>query len=487
LLVTDVAARPTKQAVTFAAGRVAAEAIDVRVDDAAWARFEAASDGAADNKRGTDDPQDEIPVTIRKKSVGRAVRQRQGLTTVGRVGLRPGHVLWARTQRSSDGVAITELSFAHTWRHAARGGHPHVSDRIPQGFLPCTGSDGLCPACRVFGSANTRGGRQGEDRPYRGHVRFTDWSVTGDVETVDLAPMGQPRPGSGQLYLQHESQPSGEAARAGIGQDPLREWGSALDQGSPRPIRGRKMYWRAEDAEGRPARYRFHKSHAGKGSAGTMAARAEVVLAGATISGRLVFENLSRGELGAILVALCPDLIKDHQHPGRGGQDGTFCFTLGGGKPLGLGATHVTQVEVTLDQDRYTDRSQAPGSVEGFVGAFVAEQAPEVRAVWADFLELVRLNAVDPALLSYPRDAQWPESGDSADLYAAGFKWWKSSAGMPWDGLGSKRDEEHEVHGYVVMPTATAPDPRVPITIEGVAAPDHVKARLTTPATRGRR
>jgi hypothetical protein len=464
LLVTDVRARPKDKGVCFAAAPVGRPE-PAHVDPDAWRRFEAALDGVDDLKRGESGKRGDrdglIRVDIDKKVRGTAYRQLQGVETAGlRVaGLREGHVLWARFDNAG---SIVDLAFAQTWRHGSTG--PALGERIPAGFEPCTGQDvALCPACRVFGSADTRGG-SGDGGAYRGQVRVGDWRVEGASHRVDLAPLGAPRPGSGQMYLTHADGTLPEKARGG--QVPLREWGSELDpQGRARPLRGRKYYWRTGEVAGRPPRHTYHGSHSKEDNAGRMRQSAEVVGAEAEVTGTLVFENLTDGELGALVASLNPGVLSQFQHEARKGAPGDFCLPVGGGKPLGLGSLQCTRLRLRLEADRYGSEADGDSDVTPFVEALASSTGEAVRRTWPDLLELLRLNAVDPAMVSYPRTKSWPKerAADAADLYEAGFDWWSRSAGMADDSMGSSDPERLAEYTYLPLPHPTAQRVTLPV------------------------
>lgn len=480
ILVTDVKARPSDKGVCFVGGRVPSGVTSVEIDSGGWARFVAALDGCADMKRGlgASARKDEVRIDIHKKapSDGFAYRQLQGLMVGDKPtpGLRARHVLWARFA----GIGrIEELSFAQTWRHGAVGEGASLSGRLDltsPGFKPCT-TLSLCPACRVFGSAQTSGKPvDSGELNYQGHVRIGPMTVAGSTEWVDLPIPGQPRPGAGQMYLVHDSVPQGKSARAEIGAVPLREWGSALDEsGNPRPIRGRKLYWRTGSVERRPDRHLWHRSHTQANNPEDTRRRCELIGVGSCLTGTLTFENLTEPDLAAILVALAPARIAAQALPSPSSESdaATYCFTLGGGKPLGLGALVADSVTVKLEGvDRY-DGVAAVSANEDSIGGWVSELAktlPAAAATWPSFLKLCRWNSVNPRIVGYPRDNEWPVA-DSDTLYQPGFDWWRRSAGMPWDGLASTDKAEQERHTYLTLPLALDEDVSQPIHPEGVA------------------
>ena len=312
---------------------------------------------------------------------------------------------------------------------------------------------------------------------YAGHVVVKDWLATGTSSTIDLPPSGSPRAGSGQMYLQS---PHGAGPRAQDGNVPLREWASALDTPRRRPA-GRKMYWRTADRRHRPRWQRDPRPRSAD-NAGTMLASAEVVDAGATVDGTLVFENLTDVQLGALVAALQPGRLAAYAHEARRTADGSqdagdatnvYCFAIGGGKNLGLGSLQVTGLTVTLDPDgggRYRGEPAVPladDQVDALVQRLVDATSDAVTATWPDLLEMLLLDAVNPATVGYPRTEPWPDdpgaavTDDANELGA--FDWWTRSAGMPSDGLASRDPERLASHTFVPLPQPTAQDPAMTI------------------------
>ncbi|MFC0438070.1 hypothetical protein [Kutzneria buriramensis] len=179
---------------------------DTRVVSASvWAVFRNAVAGADDlrparlarvpqTQRFTDvaythTPKDGPPRTV---TVGRRCLARETVHI--------GQPLWVL--RDSNGE-VTQLRLSRIWR--APGQYP-VSARVGA-HAPCWDPAELCPSCRLFGTADTRGEQQDKglalQRGYRGHVRVGDAVAapgTGTIE-VTLPPASSPRPGAGQFYL----------------------------------------------------------------------------------------------------------------------------------------------------------------------------------------------------------------------------------------------------------------------------------------------
>ncbi|MEJ7703206.1 MAG: hypothetical protein WKF47_05930 [Geodermatophilaceae bacterium] len=142
--------------------------------------------------------------------------------------LRVGQPVWLRLNNT--GTDVVQLQLAQIWRHrgtiarklgAQAAGDPvpdPARERVPSDALACTEVDELCPSCRLLGAADIREDRNGRARhadqqSYRGHVRFSD-AVTRKAAKplrVVLPPLGAPRPGAGQFYLERSPNAGGMA------------------------------------------------------------------------------------------------------------------------------------------------------------------------------------------------------------------------------------------------------------------------------------
>ncbi|MGH7534971.1 MAG: hypothetical protein ACREMG_05240, partial [Gemmatimonadales bacterium] len=233
--------------------------------------------------------------------------------------LRVDQPVWLRL--NADGTDVVQLQLAQIWRHRgtidrAQGtqaaGDPVTDparERVPPGALACTELTKLCPSCRLLGAADTRE-EEKEDRPgrarpadqqsYRGHVRFSDAVRSGKTTSlrVVLPPLGAPRPGAGQVYLERR-----DGAEGNGGRPALREWGSAADQPELRHLRGRKFYWHTSGNPGSPP-------SRGKARPHQLADHPELttpVMAfphGATFTATVTVIDVDLEQLGSLLAAL---------------------------------------------------------------------------------------------------------------------------------------------------------------------------------------
>lgn len=485
ILVTDAKARPpqrkdkTPGTYHCAAGRLEPTSRAVELGEGVWQRYVAAARGSDDMRRGrsarTELTRGQEPVRFRGQQVGvrDAVRDR----------LFPGQVVWLHgTVRPvvGDGepgpVRVQAISLGQIWRH---GGTGQAGARVPDWLWPaCDDPQALCPSCRVFGAADTQGGGGGEARQqaYRGHVRFSDALPVGEVkfEVFALAPLGAPRPGAGQMYLQHtEQQLEGKGRRPAERRRPLREWGADFDggrqdgypdAGAPggrglRPLRGRKQYWLTGD----PAKRPFFRAVAEQGPQvfpalydqtatgpaaaaipGTVAetpeaaaenallARAEAASKGTRFQCQVHFENLTAAELGGLLAALHPGLLLGGEDAAQ--EQSRFGIAVGGGRPLGFG-TCTTSLHDLVVQDaaaRYLGEDPPELDAAGAIKAFREVHEKHMAEVWKAAGEVLRPGAVPDWQVWYPPAdalARPDRVLDPASLVSS-FEFWKDSQGF---------------------------------------------------------
>ncbi|WP_460362060.1 hypothetical protein [Actinocorallia lasiicapitis] len=413
VLVGDAGARQNSKKFFVAAGLLEGDKGELLpVPEGVWDDYAGLCEGTDDMRRiraaaGRRQPSDDVKgwrterlfkdVMWQRRTVG---RRRQ---VTGR--LWPGDVVWVRRE---DGVAA--LSMAAIWRE--HGEFP-MGDRVPFSacYDPDLGGDGdspddgkgLCPSCRLFGSADTRGsvpGEEAEQHSYAGHLRVGD-AVAHKVTTeqIDrLAPMGAPRPGAGQFYLKM----SDVSAASNESELPSASWGSEHDGTPPRRVRGRKFYWHGDPAAQEQPRHIARPEQKNEAMSGAR----HVVPAGTTFTQRIAFDNVSLTELCSLLMTLLPETVfrKVEKQP-----DAKYALRLGGGKPLGLGSctAEVSDLHWWVPADRYTGVAETRASAEQFVDEFlgsvyrsVGRQAAQY---WPVLGRVLRQDGVDAQLIWYPQ------------------------------------------------------------------------------------
>ncbi|MFC4627995.1 TIGR03986 family CRISPR-associated RAMP protein [Promicromonospora alba] len=452
----DKNGKPIPGGYFVAAGRLASEPLPAIVSDDAWQGYRAAAAGADDVRQDDTVPKhDAASVPVRHPD-GRLMGYRFRV----RRRLYPSQVVWARYRHAGGGVEVLELAVSAIWRRPGRGA---ASTRVPPHLLACRSADDLCPTCRVFGSVdpNGRDSAQAEQRAYRGHVRFGDAapvSIAG-MTTVHLPPLGAPRPGAGQAYLDTDLDQFEAADQDELG---YREWGSSADNKSNRQLRGRKQYWLTGQAGRRPY-FRatehkpgaFHQEHAGS----SMLSTAESVNAESVFQARVTVENLSAVELGGVVAALDPALLfAALGNPGKSTDD-QYGWHLGGGAPLGFGTVSTdVVVDVARPGTRYLGvPEEAPLNAESAVAAFVAahpwKTARPLRNVWPHARAALRLDRAEPELVWYPPARELsPQSRPSPADLKPSFEFWKYSDGA------SDRNQENPL---AYFPTAGDDDVQI--------------------------
>ena len=221
--------------------------------------------------------------------------------------------------------------------------------------------DGADPAAAVFGfignhrEADPNTGRPAT-HPFRGRVRFTTfWAtkVVGGGVDVQLMPLTAPagtKAKSRPLYLT-----PGAGGRSG-------NWG---EKGVA--LRGRKFYWHQKpdphyqkDGIAKQHSYDLLKCENGPEIEDKMLPKPIRPLGeGSTFQGEVHFANLTRAELGALLVSLDPGLAFEPtvtEPPQK-----RYGIKVGKAKPLGLGSVVASvSLEVLAEtKDRYGDLSGA--------------------------------------------------------------------------------------------------------------------------------
>jgi RAMP superfamily len=448
LLVTDTSARSSQGRAYFAAGRVGPDTPVRVISPEAWDAYCQKASGADDLRPAVLGSRDEPsfrpgepeyagvswPARDDNDLPGPVVAERLRVRRY----LHPGQPVWVRLT----GEVITEIRLSRLWRYQ---GDYKAGERAGAA-VPCTDPENLCWSCRIFGSADTSGRRDDDiarQRSYRGHVRIDDLLATARFGPVPWhqAPLAAPKPGAGQFYLDNTRVPESRR-RAAKDTRPAATWGSCADQRAdgqpdPRPIRGRKFYWRTSAPDQGPhprGRYRHH--------ADTMSGDAVLIPAGTAFTGRVCFENLSAADYGSLLAALDPRLLA-HADPAGWGEAVTG---VGGGKPFGFGSVNidVRPVKVQTAAMRYLGAAGEVPDVSGAVTEFHARVPQRAAAGWPALRHALTLGFVSDDLVWYP-----PGQGVKGDPeFDRSFEFFSRTTGLT---LSAK------VRDLIVLPSAAQP------------------------------
>jgi CRISPR-associated protein (TIGR03986 family) len=447
LLVTDTNARSGKRPVYFALGKTGPGSRACDVPDETWTHYQAMVAGADDQRRESlkkagvtgrkEPPWDpekpsyaEVPPPPGSEDDTEALGERLRARTY----FYEGQPIWVKVR--PDDNTVSEIRLSQFWRYA--GDHP-VGERVGEAG-PCTEPDELCWSCRLFGSADTEG-RGADDlavqHSYRGHIRIDDLVAEGEVQPLawDLAPLASPKPSAGQFYLDNK----GRQMLAQKDTPAAATWGSVADDGrEPRPIRGRKYYWRTTDPTGGQVprgKKRAHQSEA-------MSGKAHLIPAGTRFHGRIAFDNLSLADLGSLLAALDPRQLG---HVDGEGWAGTVT-SVGGGKPFGFGAVtiEVSQLQAQTAAERYLGEPGRGIDAAEAVQGFHAAVPREAMITWSALRNALTFGFVPDELVWYP-----PGTGTRGEeSYDKSFEFFATSIGLRL---------AEETRELVVLPDAARP------------------------------
>lgn len=335
------------------------------------------------------------------------------------------------------GNKVTEIRLSQLWRY--EGSFP-VGERLgdPSGQAKgCTDWRDLCWSCRIFGSADTEGrgaNELAEQNSYRGHVRIDDLLADRDVRPIewDLAPLASPKPSAGQFYLDNKNRPG----LAEQNTRPMATWGSEADKTDPRPIRGRKFYWRtdtkADPDASEPQRGKAREHQAGK----ALSKKVELIPAETVFTGRITFDNLSSEDYGSLLAALNPRCLGTVHE--RGWEQSVL--SVGGGKPFGFGSVEIEVESVSVQgaRERYLGESgngQVPEPDEA-VRAFLEAVPPDVKLnTWPALRHALEFGFVNDEDVWYP-----PGDGQRGDEgYDKSFEFFALTNGLRYsEGHGDR-------------------------------------------------
>ena len=195
------------------------------------------------------------------------------------------------------------------------------------------------PAEATFGFAGTY---RDDSHPFLGRVRFgTFWERKTSREDRQKRPC---------LQLMPLTSPSGTKAKARpLYLNPGAGGKSADYDDKNAALRGRKFYWHQKgENDNVPLVHRFDElsrpvpNRWKKNIESQLPAPIRPLPAGTTFNGEIHFTNLTRAELGALLVALKPDLA--FEAPDFKEKTPCYGIKIGKGKPRGLGSvtSHLT-------------------------------------------------------------------------------------------------------------------------------------------------
>ncbi|MFF4128268.1 hypothetical protein ACFYYP_32490 [Microbispora rosea] len=365
-----------------------------------WESYESLCDGTDDMRRIRQRPDHRDYKGWRTERAFAPVRWKGDLVgerrrVTGR--LWPGDVIWVHLDPETG--EVDGLAMAAIWRTHGSG---KLGDRVPQEVCACVRWQELCLSCRLFGSANTESaeaGAEADQQSYAGHIRMGDAVADGVTTTLveRLAPLGAPRPGAGQFYLNI----SDRSAASAEGDLPSAYWGSTHDEERLRGIRGRKFYWHGDPALQSPPRHIARKEQKNEAMSGSR----QLVPAGTVLTQRVTFDNISMAELGSVLLTLLPGLVL---HRAEAMDRADYALRLGGGKPLGLGSCQVAVIDLEWQDaaGRYSGAAPTRTAAERFFASVVQDvvrlAAPAARRHWPALSRILRTDAVDPRLIWYP-------------------------------------------------------------------------------------
>ncbi|MFC8797286.1 RAMP superfamily CRISPR-associated protein [Promicromonospora sp. NPDC057138] len=361
-----------------------------------------------------------------------------GRRHIAQRGLVLGQMVWVECDLLDDATTeIFGVALSTVWRHSPAD---TAADRVPEHYRACHDMKSLCPSCRIFGAVKVTGrDATAGQHAYRGHVRFGDGipMKAYPFQYLDLPPLGQPRPGAGQFYLDRIAADEAGAAPEPNGL-PLREWGSTTDDRQHRNLRGRKRYWLTGEPSSRQYFRATYKgapslsSLTGDDNAASMHTENVPTIPSATrFTVKVSFDGLSLAEIGSLACALdphplFPDAPADH----------TYGSSVGGGRPLGFGTitTAIDALQLDTAASRYLGDAQPSITLSDAVSAFTADlRLSEARRIQLE--HVLRLGFVPDDLVWYPpakplaRGSEHLTTAQIEDLLKPGFPFWEETSG----------------------------------------------------------
>lgn len=406
----------------------------VPISEEAWIKYRASIRGARDLSTANVEKRREgqLHTDVTPKP---GTKDQTGLPVVGKrwlvsEELHEEQAIWVQLK----GGEVRTIRHAMIWRHP---GWYSTRDRLQgTGLLPCDDNESLCPSCQLFGSADVTS--RGPDdaasqRSYRGHVRFGDAIADSeDIEPLPFepAPMGMPRPGSGQFYLENDKQTVHNVA-----QPPLREWGAYPDQGDqPRRIRGRKYYWHTPLSDQSKLPRRAVARETQKDS--EMVTSAVAFPKGTTFTATITFIDLDEVQLGSLMAVLQPrsvlaDQVLEERKPCE------ILQHIGGGRPLGLGSCAVSidaqRSQIWRSVARYGGRAESTTpTIDEYIERFrswATDNISDVHDQWPLIATAMGSTTVPPDAVWYPPGASWATCRTDPKQFDDGYEFWTQTSG----------------------------------------------------------
>lgn len=251
----------------------------------------------------------------------------------------------------------------------------------------------------IFGFVSQEKQSKRNNQSLRGRIRITDAIYQEDKDGIWLSEysiipkiLGGPKTTTFQHYLVQPEKTKADKAE-------LKHYASqspSINSSGETVIRGHKLYWHKKDTD----ISQIQQSDGEKiNSAKSQYIEIKPIKAGVSFTFSMHFENLSNVELGALLWAL--DLA----------QDDKYRFSLGMGKPLGMGAVKITHhLHLSKRKKRYeslfagqkwlTGYHDQPDSADDYIKEFDKYICHQIGATEASLKEVRRIKML-LALLSW--------------------------------------------------------------------------------------
>jgi len=268
----------------------------------------------------------------------------------------------------------------------------------------CQKENGLCPACRVFGTI------QGDDLLFQGKVRLSD--VVGHREDLE----------KGDWVPKELSSPKPERHVPFYATD-----GKGPESGP----RGRKFYYHHRNPCDQAMTQTQHNHRNVRIT--------ERLKTAAVLQATLDFQGLTEDETAALLFAIELDL-REELRQGKSVLVRSLAHKIGMGKPLGLGSVGITIVSGNINQgaERY----------RGWV-----RQPADLRA------QIVDLKSKAPSPSMYLHDVLSRQKDEQGDIEYPGYRWFDNHKSNVLGELGVF-DDLRPVSPPISLPTNQPPSTR---------------------------